>query len=343
MILPNNPSQADVVKSIRQLENDSEMYCVKYNSMNLIYNKTFPNINISNAEYNNMPQEEKNNFDDFKLALEVITNYASLGLYTIVTVSSINENYLPEIENGLKPYVTAASDIYSEYNFLCFGTGSNMFLSFRFSYSDNSGYFIEQAILCSNMFNFSVELSRSSPSNEFDVFQMDNNYAVYSKDFSIENLNAEFRNLQNGMSSSEIIQTLFYDGFSLDIFLKVLKSSMNVNILFIQDDIYIRIPVLCQEISENSYGLYWKDVTSDGITEYSYTFNYDGTNYTMAGSVKTMSSPEINIDSNLVDGATIKWDESSAKLTSGLSFIVCTTEEYESSSKDSNTIYFITD
>lgn len=43
------------------------------------------------------------------------------------------------------------------------------------------------------------------------------------------------------------------------------------------------------------------------------------------------------------DGATMVWDSSSLKLVSGFKIISCTTAQYNASSKDSNTIYLITD
>ena len=42
-------------------------------------------------------------------------------------------------------------------------------------------------------------------------------------------------------------------------------------------------------------------------------------------------------------GATMIWDSSSLKLVSGYKIVACTTAQYNSSSKDSNTIYLITD
>ena len=46
---------------------------------------------------------------------------------------------------------------------------------------------------------------------------------------------------------------------------------------------------------------------------------------------------------NPIDGATMVWDANSLKMVSGFKIISCTTTQYNSFSKDSNTIYLITD
>ena len=92
-------------------------------------------------------------------------------------------------------------------------------------------------------------------------------------------------------------------------------------------------------LSNNSYcGL--QATKYDGQTDGRLAFGSDGV--ARVGDVGD-EQPIATREETLTNGATVKWDANNLKLVSGLAFVVCTSAQYESSSKDSNTIYFITD